>query len=575
MIARTSLDFVRYFLSAYPKRSALMVALLVFSGFAEGIGVVALLPLLEMVSGDASSGLARGVESVLLGVGLPATLPVLLVVIVASISLKAIALWLAMKQVGFTVAQVTTDLRLDLIRSLLEARWGHFQRRKVGEFANAISSEAIRAAAAYREACVVIGGLVQVFMYLVVAFLIAWQVSLAGLVIGAGFLYLLRRFVHMSRKAGEEQTTLSKSLSGQLVDALQGLKAVKAMAREQLFWPLLEKETEGLNQAQRRKVVASETLRLFQEPLVTVVLALGLYGAVTFTGLQFSAVLVLAFIFYRLMSHVNTLQMRYQVMSVGESAFWSLREATERAQQEREPEGGGPQPPRLAQGIRFDSVSFSYDTDPVFQGLSFVIPVGTLVTFSGQSGAGKTTIVDLVCGLHRPTRGEIFLDDVPLSDLDVRAWRRRIGYVPQDTLLFNDTILRNVTLGDETIRREQVERALKAAGAWDFVSRRPGLMDAAVGEGGSRLSGGQRQRIAIARALVEDPELLILDEVTTALDPETERAICETLLDLRGRVTILAISHQPALQEAADVRFHVEGGRIRRSSPVAGPVRTA
>lgn len=571
LFAQSSYDFVRHFLRAYPGRSALMVLLLVFSGFAEGVGVVALLPLLELATGDTSSAFAEAVEGVLATVGLTPTLPVLLSVIVLSMVFKALALWLAMRQVGFTVAQVTKDLRLDLVRALLDARWGYFQERKVGEFANAISSEAIRASAAYREACVVLGGVIQVAIYLTVAFLIAWQVSLAGLLVGIGFLYVLRRYVRMARAAGEEQTVLSKSLTGRLVDALQGIKGVKAMAREHLFWPLLEKEAEGLNQAQRRQVVASETLNLFQEPMLTLILAVGLYGALTFTGMSFSAVLVLAFVFYRIMTHVNTLQMRYQIMSVGESAFWSMSEARERAEQEREHMEGGRIPEPVTEAIRFESVSFGYDDEPLFTDLSFAIPAGSLVTLIGPSGAGKTTIVDLICGLHRPASGEIFLDQTPMSEIDVREWRRLLGYVPQETLLFNDTILRNVTLGDESISREQARRALEAAGAWEFVARRPRGLDEVVGQAGARLSGGQRQRISIARALVANPTLLILDEVTTALDPATEREICETLLELRGRVTIVAISHQPALHEAADLTFDVHQGRVVGETLISSP----
>ena len=147
---------------------------------------------------------------------------------------------------------------------------------------------------------------------------------------------------------------------------------------------------------------------------------------------------------------------------------------------------------------------------------------------------------------------------MPLSEIDPISWRQRIGYVPQDLLLFHDSILRNVSLGDESIERGQVEQALKDAGAWDFVSSLPDGMDQLVGERGSLLSGGQRQRIAIARALVGGPRLLVLDEATTALDPVTEAAICQTLASLKGRVTILSISHQHAMRRVADVAYELE-----------------
>jgi ATP-binding cassette subfamily C protein len=175
----------------------------------------------------------------------------------------------------------------------------------------------------------------------------------------------------------------------------------------------------------------------------------------------------------------------------------------------------------------------------------------------------------LIVGLHRPSRGCVLIDDVPLDEIDLRAWRQRIGYVPQEMFLFHDTVYHNVALGDPSIDRSAVREALEAAGAWDFVAQLPGMLDAVLGERGSKLSGGQRQRIAIARALVHRPRLLVLDEVTTALDPDTEAGICATLRALRGRVTVLTISHQPAMVEAADLVYRLDGGRATLVTPDA------
>ncbi|HYQ93072.1 MAG TPA: ATP-binding cassette domain-containing protein, partial [Candidatus Competibacteraceae bacterium] len=171
-----------------------------------------------------------------------------------------------------------------------------------------------------------------------------------------------------------------------------------------------------------------------------------------------------------------------------------------------------------------------------------------------------TTIVDLITGLLRPQAGEVFIDDVALAQIDVKAWRRLIGYVPQETMLFHDTVLNNVTLGDPELGEADAVYALKAAGAWEFVTRLEQSLYTDVGERGSKLSGGQRQRIMIARALAHRPRLLILDEATSALDPETAQEICDTLCSLRGELTILAISHQAALVDSADQVYRLQDG---------------
>jgi ATP-binding cassette, subfamily C, bacterial len=169
-------------------------------------------------------------------------------------------------------------------------------------------------------------------------------------------------------------------------------------------------------------------------------------------------------------------------------------------------------------------------------------------------------VVDLVTGLLRPRQGEVWIDGLPMAHADCAAWRRMIGYVPQETLLLHESVLRNVTLGDPALTQADAEQALRAAGALDFVTTLPEGIFSLVGERGGRLSGGQRQRLAIARALIHRPALLILDEATSALDVDSEAEVCASLRRLRGQLTILAVSHRPALVEAADRVYRLDAG---------------
>ena len=279
------------------------------------------------------------------------------------------------------------------------------------------------------------------------------------------------------------------------------------------------------------------------------------FGASRSTGL-----LVLALLFARTLQKAGQLQVFYQTVAVNQPAFAFVRSTIAAAEQAREPDLGGTTP-RLTSAISLREVSFSYGRGNVLEDVSMTLPAGSFIAVVGSSGAGKTTVADLILGLLRPQRGEVWIDDLPMNDIDVKAWRGVIGYVPQETFLFHDTVMANVALGEPDMSRAEVETALRRAEGWEFIAALPEGMDTVVGERGARLSGGQRQRIAIARALVRGPALLILDEATTALDPETEAGIVVTVRRLAGRVTVLSISHQPAMREAADIVYRLDKGR--------------
>jgi ATP-binding cassette, subfamily C, bacterial len=565
MLSRQTSSLIAYFLRRYPRRSVLIIALLCLSGLSEGVGVVTLLPLLELAVGDEgarASGVMIFVDNLLASVGLRPTVGVLLTAIVGGMLLKGIFMWLAVRQQGYTVAGIATDLRLMLIRSLLKARWSYFVSKRAGQTSNAISHEAHRASIAYSALCSLLAAVVQAFMYVVVAVIISPPVALAAVMAGAIILAALAGMVRMGRQAGGKQTELIKSLSARLVDAMYGMKPIKAMGREAHLKPLLEAETRDLNLAQRRQVMAIGVLSSFQEPLLVVFLAIGLYVVMTFGAVSFGGLLVMAFLFHRLVGRIQILQTHYQTLAVAESAFWSLFDAIKEAEAEAEHSSGQQQPPPLIHAIELQDVHFSFGDHSVLRGVSMRIPAGRFTAITGPSGAGKTTISDLLLGFFTPDSGTILVDGVPLQSIDLREWRRLIGYVPQEMLLFHDSIYHNVALGDETIAEDDVNAALQASGAWEFVTLLPHGIHTLVGEHGAKLSGGQRQRIAIARALVGRPRLLVLDEVTTALDPDTEASICSTLRGLSGAVTIVSISHQPAMQRVADAVYRLDAGRV-------------
>ena len=560
--ARQSLRLFRYFFAAYPMRSTLVLVALTVAALAEGAGIAALLPLIGMaIDADGAGGiLTLYVERVFALLGLELSLGGLLIIIVVAIVLKALLMLLAMAQVGYSAAHVAMDLRLAFIRALLNARWSHFVDQRAGDLASAVSVEPTRAATAYVSACRVLSGGIQLLIYLALSVAISWEVSVVAFVVGALGMFALSRLVSMARRAGQSQTDLQKSFMTRVLQGLDGMKPLKAMAREGSLGPLIEADTRGLGRAQRTIVVSREALTESHEVIRAIAVAGGLYVFVIVWGQPVDGLLVLALLVVRTLQKASLLQSHYQTAAVNQPAFAFLRSTIADAEQAQEPGLGG-RAPRLASAISLREVNFSYGCGNVLDGVSMTLPAGAFIAVVGASGAGKTTVADLIIGLLRPQRGEVWIDDLPMHDIDAMAWRGMIGYVPQETFLFHDTVMANVTLGDQGIARAEVETALRRAEAWAFVTALPDGMDSIVGERGARLSGGQRQRISIARALIGDPSLLILDEATTALDPDTEAEIVATVRRLTDLVTVLSISHQPAMTQAADIVYRLDNGR--------------
>ena len=569
----------------YPWQTILTLTAILFSGLSEGFGISALLPILNTIfhqnapaSGAAgpspewSTRLDQIVQQTLAVVGLQPTMVGLLCLFVGCIVLKCILVYLANKQIGFTVVLIATDMRLTLLKSLFNSTWEYFIRQPMGRLTNGVATEANRASTAFNFGAKLFSMLIEASIYAVLAFLVSWKATLMALAGGVFLMVALRRLVRKNRRAGAKQTEHMQSLVARMTDVLTSIKPLKAMARERQSDAVLTETTHKLNRALQKQVLSKAALGSFQEPILTVFLVMVLYLALKYWNPSMTTMIAMVFFIAKILKQVEKIQKEYANLVEFESAYWSLQGKIGTARDAREVLTGTLHP-TFRTAIRMEAVSFAYNAHEVLKEVSLEVPAGSFVTLTGPSGSGKTTVADLLIGLLRPQKGDIWIDGEPLSQIDIRRWREMIGYVPQENLLMHDTILKNVTLGEAGLGAADVEAALRAAGAWDFVQFMPGGVHTVVGERGSVLSGGQRQRIAIARALVKRPVLLILDEATTALDPKTERDICATLTRLKGDLTILAISHQSALTESADIVYRVQDGAIHLvKEPPAMPV---
>ena len=553
---------IRLFFTNKDANPYLVVACLLLASLAETIGIGTLLPVISIAAGGSSgvgSALGKTVSEFLAWLGLGTSLGTLVIIVAVFMVLKGILSFSAISYATYAAARVATALRKRLATAIFDARWSYFSDQKSGRLANIMGGEASLAAESYVNSANVVASAIQAIAYTAIAFAISPQLAVMGIGTGIFLTFTLQRFVTAARKASYKQTDRTNTLLNDMVDALANIKPLKSMHRHEPMLASITRVFGKLRQTFVARELAKAGLAHSGDAIIAVIAAIGIFVASTYLKVPFPELVVSAIVFNQIVYVSARLQRMVQMAGRFESSYVRTTEAIAEAETARESNTGRVMPD-IGGSCRFENVGFLHGGSPILSGVSLEIPANAITVLSGPSGAGKTTIIDLLIGLHRPASGGIFIGETPIAEVDIAAWRRQIGYVPQELSLFHASIRFNLTLGDESIGDAAIIDALRQAGAAEFVSQLPAGLDTDVGEMGSKLSGGQRQRISLARALVNGPKVLILDEVTSALDPETEAGIVKNIAGLRGQFTLLAITHRPAWTKIADRLYYVSDG---------------
>jgi ATP-binding cassette subfamily C protein len=468
----------------------------------------------------------------------------------------------ALSYAGAQGAKFAVGLRRKFINALLGARWAFYANQSAGHFATALGNDATRSGQAYMTAAHMFSQLVQAVALVLVSIVMDWRLAITAFVVGLVIAILFSNLILAARRAAAAQNKQMQKLASLVVDISGNIKALKSMAR---YEKLLDSMGDMLT-SMRRKLVSQELavngVTQGGELVVSLLVGIGVYVANRVWHMALPELVVSAVVFYQILTATSRLQKYLQQAFLYENSYLRLTRLIATAAGEREHEGGSVIPdPGL--GIRLEDVIFARRNNRIIRNATITIPANKITVLQGPSGAGKTTIIDLITGLHRPKAGRVLIGETPIEEVNLAAWRRQIGYVPQELNLLHMTVRENITLADPAITDDDVRAVLEQVGAAEFLRDSERTLDSSVGEMGVKLSGGQRQRIALARALVTRPKVLILDEVTSALDPETERQIVENIVGLRNRYTIIVITHREAWTEIADCLYQIDKGQPR------------
>jgi subfamily B ATP-binding cassette protein MsbA len=490
-----------------------------------------------------------------------------LILIMAAVIAKNLLIWLS-SQLGASLQEyVTRDLRNALYRHLQRLPLPFFTRTRTGQLLARVLNDTQQTKAVITESVTrSLQSAAMVVTSIVALFLISWRLALLTLVVAPLLIGLLQPVLRSLRRGHRKLSGQFGEMTAVVQEAVSGIRLVKSFGGEEYeygrFRQASDRYARGMMRVTRLAQLAIPITETVGTGVAVIVLWFGAREVLVTGTIDATTLIAFLALTLRILQPLKQLSqvptVAAQSMAAAERVFEVLD-----AESEYDRDRGTRQVTDLNSNLEFDRVTFAYEQTPVLDTVSFVAKRGDVVAVVGASGAGKTTLVDLIPRFHEPTRGSIRIDGVDTREITLRSLRNLIGIVSQDTVVFNDTVRNNLAYGAaEEFTDEQVLAAARAANAHDFIAQLPEGYDTILGERGTRLSGGQRQRIAIARALLVDPPILILDEATSALDSESERLVQEAIDRLlRGR-TVFVIAHRLSTVAHASQILVLDQGRL-------------
>ena len=547
-----------------PAVTLLIVALSGVVALLEGIGVSFILPIVEVAQGESTDtdGLVGAFVTAFELVRIPFTLGFIVVILGLVMTVRFLtSIAVAWLRVSLQTWYVR-DLQQRAFQHALDAHTAYFDQHGSDDIINAIVTQAEYAGKVIRDTVRLFGSALLIVTYLGIAFVISPLLTVVAGVAIAVLTVVVRNVIESGYAVGDRVADANERIQQQVQAGTQGIREVKLLGLDDQLYGNFKTHVDRFTDATIALGRNEEVINNVYNLSVALLVFGLIYVSLAIADLSLAALSVFLYAMFQVGPRVSQANKYFYKIEGRLPHLIRTHQFIEDLERNRDLDGGDRQVPADPTPIEFDDVSFSYGDEQVLEDVSFAVERGSFVAFVGQSGAGKSTIAALVARLYAPDTGDVRAAGISLEEYDVDDWRDSVAFVRQDPFIFNDTLRANVMMANSDAPEAEFERACRIAQVDEFAAELPDGYETTLGDNGVRLSGGQRQRVALARGILEDAPILVLDEATSDLDTTIEAQVQAGLESMDRERTIVAIAHRLSTVRDADQIYTLEDGRI-------------
>ena len=551
------------YIKNYKRLGILIIILSILTSIFDGISIGALIPILQSIVDQNNTNnletlfpFFTKIESWVFRGEKEKTLIILLTFALLMVILKNIFSYLNNIIIQKTSSLIKRDLRRNMFTAITDARFEYHGSLRSGDIVNSVTHYT-KGIVSFIFTFLTLGiKTSRIIVYLIILFLISWKLTLVAIFLELLLLPIIKLLLNKIKNTNITIARELDSLSFKLIETLSNISLIKISSTEKDEQNQFNTTANKLAELEYKEIKFARLTSLIAEVIIltTIILILALTTELTDINIIVFIPFIITYIyvFLKLFNEINGFINAISGMFQNIVPFHIYEERLNKAKKEFEIIEKD-NIANFKEKIEFKNVSFEYDKNtPILKNINFTIPKGSFTAIIGPTGAGKTTIINLIDGLLTPTTGSICIDKENIENINKRKWRQNIGFISQDPILFNESISHNISYGSYNKSESDIIKAAKIANAHDFIMNLPNKYRTVTGERGTKLSGGQKQRIAIARAIIKNPEILILDEATSALDTKTEKDVQEAIDKAMSNRTVISIAHRLSTIKKAD-----------------------